>query len=73
VDGPKLESENSDRKMRRVYHFLSAHWALDDVHRKRVKISQFDELNDPFELFGARLPDDLLSGWMINHSSSGTG
>ena len=37
----------------RAYHFLSAENALDDVTRKRVKISEIDKLNDPFELWCA--------------------
>jgi hypothetical protein len=35
----------------RLYHFLSADHALDDVAQKRLKISQIDQLNDPFELW----------------------
>ena len=34
----------------RLYHFLSAHHALDDIAKRRLKISQIDQLNDPFEL-----------------------
>lgn len=41
----------------RVYHFLSATWAIDDLKRARLKISRIDDLNDPFELLGAELPD----------------
>ncbi len=39
----------------RVYKFLSAGWAIKDVQEQRLKISQFDDLNDPFELLGADL------------------
>lgn len=35
----------------RVYHFLPANWALDDIEKRRVKISEIDQLNDPFELW----------------------
>ncbi|SRR5712692_2659554 len=35
----------------RVYHFLKAEFALDDVEKHRIKISQIDQLNDPFELW----------------------
>jgi hypothetical protein len=35
----------------RVYHFLSAEHALDDLQRKRIKLSEIDKLNDPFELW----------------------
>jgi Protein of unknown function (DUF2971) len=34
-----------------VYHFLPAKYALDDLARKRLKISELDDLNDPFELW----------------------
>ena len=32
------------------YHFLSSPNAINDLEEKRIKISQIDELNDPFEL-----------------------
>jgi len=35
----------------RVYHFLSARNALDDLKRRQIKLSKIDELNDPFELW----------------------
>ena len=35
----------------RVYHFLSAAHALDNIRRKRIKLSEIDKLNDPFELW----------------------
>ena len=35
----------------RVYHFLSAEHALDDIEKRRIKISEIDQLNDPFELW----------------------
>ena len=34
----------------RVYKFLSARNALDDLKKHRIKISKIDELNDPFDL-----------------------
>ena len=39
----------------RVYNFLAAHWAEDDLAKGRIKISRFDDLNDPFELLAAQL------------------
>ena len=41
----------------RVYHFTSAKYAIDDIKRKRLKVSRFNELNDPFELLAADLLD----------------
>jgi len=35
----------------RVYHFLSTKNALDDLARRHIRISELDELNDPFELW----------------------
>src|SRR4029077_1056950 len=37
--------------MKRVYHFLSAGHALEHIEKKRIKISEIDQLNDPFELW----------------------
>lgn len=34
----------------RVYHYLEAKWALDDIARRRLKLSRIDDLNDPYEL-----------------------
>jgi hypothetical protein len=34
----------------RVYKFLDSHFALKTLSEKRLKISRFDDLNDPFEL-----------------------
>jgi hypothetical protein len=34
----------------RVYHFLSAEHGLDDLWKRRLKVSTFDKINDPFEL-----------------------
>ena len=35
----------------RLYHFLSAENALDDLTNRRIKLSQIDDLNNPFELW----------------------
>lgn len=32
------------------YHFLSSEHAIDDLTRKRIKVSLINKLNDPFEL-----------------------
>jgi len=34
----------------RIYYFTKAEHAMDNLKKKRIKISQFDNLNDPFEL-----------------------
>ena len=33
----------------RVYHYLEARWALDDIRRRRLKLSKTDDMNDPYE------------------------
>jgi hypothetical protein len=40
----------------RVYHFIPEEHGLDDLRRRRIKISRFADLNDPFECFAAALP-----------------
>jgi hypothetical protein len=40
-----------------VYHFLNAHWGLDDLRERRLKISRIMDLNDPFEFLGVDLAD----------------
>jgi len=39
----------------RVYHFLEKHWAIESLIYERLKISQFSDMNDPFELLGVSL------------------
>jgi hypothetical protein len=41
----------------RVYHFLSRQNALSDIALKRLRISRYGDLNDPFELFASSLED----------------
>ena len=40
----------------RLYHFLPAKHALFDISKRRIKVAELDDLNDPFELFSVRLP-----------------
>jgi hypothetical protein len=40
----------------RLYYLTTAHYALDDIARRRVKVSLFHDLNDPFELLCAKVP-----------------
>lgn len=44
----------------RVYHFLPAIHALDDIQKKRIKISEIDQLNDPFELWCVSQEDERI-------------
>src|SRR5580700_1933129 len=33
----------------RVYHYLETKWALDNIRRRRLKLSKIDDMNDPYE------------------------
>jgi hypothetical protein len=35
---------------KRVYKYLSAQYAIDDLKKRRIKIATIDDLNDPFDL-----------------------
>lgn len=40
-----------------VYHFVPANHGLENIHKRRLKISTIPDLNDPFELLCADLSD----------------
>ena len=40
-----------------VYKFISQEWGLETLKTKKVKVSDFEELNDPFELLSMSLED----------------
>jgi len=40
-----------------LYHYTTTKFALDDIRNRRLKIAQFDDLNDPFELKSVNLSD----------------
>lgn len=44
----------------RAYHFLPAKFALEDIVKQRIKISEIDQMNDPFELWCASQPNRSL-------------
>jgi hypothetical protein len=44
----------------RGYHFLNARYGLEDIRKRRLKISRLQDLNDPFELLGIELSDEGL-------------
>jgi hypothetical protein len=41
----------------RVFHFTNANYAVSNLSLRRLKISRFNQLNDPFELLAADLLD----------------
>jgi hypothetical protein len=38
-----------EKKMVRLYHYLEPCWALDDIRQRRLKLSNFMDVNDPYE------------------------
>lgn len=43
-----------------VYYFTSAKYGVDNLKRRRLKISDFSNVNDPFELLGIELRDKVV-------------
>jgi len=41
----------------RVYKFLTSEFAMKDIWEPRIKISEINDLNDPFELIPCDLSD----------------
>lgn len=44
----------------RIYHLLPAEFAINNIALKCMKISRYDDLNDPFELMSGNLGDKDL-------------
>ena len=49
-----------------AYHFLPAAYALDDIAKQRIKISEIDQTNDPFELWCVSQPTRSLRDECLN-------
>src|SRR5687768_16056458 len=47
IFNPNLETQEVSV---RVYHFVNQLYGLDDLSRRRLKVAQIDDLNDPFDL-----------------------
>ena len=41
----------------RVYKFIGPKWGIDNLKNRHVKIGEFPDLNDPFELLPFVFPD----------------
>jgi len=41
----------------RVFYFTSAKWGLESIKKARLKVSDFSNVNDPFELLGIEMRD----------------
>jgi Protein of unknown function (DUF2971) len=57
----------------RVYKFLSAKYALQDIKEHRIKLSEFGDMNDPFELLGLRLLDPEAESAFRSHFEKDVG
>ena len=38
--------------LRRVYHFVNCKYGLENISRRRLKVADINDLNDPFEFLG---------------------
>lgn len=43
----------------KLYHFLPEKWALKALESQTIKLSRYDDLNDPFELLAMSLSDKV--------------
>ncbi|BCG88042.1 hypothetical protein MesoLj113c_41520 [Mesorhizobium sp. 113-3-9] len=43
----------------RLYHFTHAHYALQNIEHRRLKIAEINDLNDPFDLRAPKLNDSM--------------
>ena len=48
----------------RLYHYLETKWGLDDIRRRRLKISALDDMNDPYEWRAAYSSDERSQAGM---------
>lgn len=44
----------------RLYHFLNEHYGLEGIHKRRLKVSRINELNDPFEFAAVCFEDKAI-------------
>lgn len=52
--------------IKRVYHFCSSKYALENLERKRLKVATILDLNDPFEMLCHHLPDKKSRNAMLS-------
>jgi hypothetical protein len=50
----------------RIYHFVCEKYGIENIEKRRLKVSLIDELNDPFELLGLELSDGPLRQSFLN-------
>lgn len=51
----------------KLYHFLSEKWALEALEKQFIKVSKYDDLNDPFELLAMSLEDKVSRTVMLEN------
>ncbi|MVW86675.1 DUF2971 domain-containing protein [Pseudomonas sp. PB101] len=69
-------SPPDDHSMIRLYYLTSVEHALNNIENRRIKVSRFADLNDPFELLAANFKEHkmrkVVRGWKDkNHSMMG--
>lgn len=47
-----------------IYHFLPEKWALEALDKQRLKVSKFNDLNDPFELMAMSMGDKFSRSFL---------
>jgi hypothetical protein len=52
-----------------LYHFLSEKWALEALKKQRIKVSRYEDLNDPFELLAMSLENKVSRKVMLETKS----
>ena len=56
-DAVEAAAMKGNYSVQRAYHFVSLPYGLDDLRRRRLKISRLNDLNDPFELWAIAQSD----------------
>ncbi|EOZ1376038.1 MULTISPECIES: DUF2971 domain-containing protein [Enterobacteriaceae] len=52
-----LKGSSKSNDTMRVYYLTNAEYAISNIALKRIKVSRYQDLNDPFELLAADLSD----------------
>ena len=60
----------SERIYVRLYHFISADHALDDIAKRRLKIFEIDQLNESFELWCVNQKDQVSTDELLTFRSA---
>ena len=50
-----------------VFQFMSAAFGLDDLYKRRLKVSAISDMNDPFELLGGSLTNQINRRALLGH------